>query len=149
MVTSEAPMYGRVSPEPTVETISFGTPTGRPLIAAPAIDGLPEPPTEATPSSRPSECNRFTTAAGPQRSARPRAHPRGADPQGGREEEEARGEAVGADRGDRPGPAAGVDHESAPVVDRRAGGMRARGPARREVVSPRPVRMLEPEVLDR
>ena len=58
-------MYGRVSPEATVETISFGTPTGRPRIAMPAIDELPEPPTETIPSSRPSACSFLTTSAAP------------------------------------------------------------------------------------
>ncbi len=63
--TSVAPTYGRVSPEASVETISFGTPTGRPRIACAAIDELPEPPTERMPSSRPSACKRRTISAAP------------------------------------------------------------------------------------
>ena len=45
IVMSAAPTYGRVSPEASVETISFGTPTGSARIARAAIDELPEPPT--------------------------------------------------------------------------------------------------------
>ena len=44
IVTSTAPTYGRVSPEATVETSSFGTPTGSARIACAAIDEPPEPP---------------------------------------------------------------------------------------------------------
>ena len=65
IVTSVAPTYGRVSPEATVETMSFGTPTGRSRIACAAIDELPEPPTAAAPSRRPSACSRASTAAAP------------------------------------------------------------------------------------
>src|SRR4051812_47338531 len=65
IVTSTAPTYGRVSPDASVETISLGTPTGRSRIACAAIDELPEPPTAATPSSRPSACSRASTEAAP------------------------------------------------------------------------------------
>ena len=58
IVTSAAPTYGRVSPEASVETISFGTPTGSTRIACAAIEELPDPPTERIPSSRPSSCRR-------------------------------------------------------------------------------------------
>src|SRR4051795_12431230 len=79
IVTSAAPTYGRVSPDATVETISLGTPTGRSRIACAAIDELPEPPTAATPSTRPSECSRESTAAAPRprggRGERPAAAP--------------------------------------------------------------------------
>ena len=44
IVTSTAPTYGRVSPEASVETISFGTPTGSARIARVAIAEPPEPP---------------------------------------------------------------------------------------------------------
>ena len=54
-----------MSPEATVETISLGTPTGRSRIACAAIDELPEPPTAAAPSRRPSACSRASTAAAP------------------------------------------------------------------------------------
>jgi hypothetical protein len=53
IVTSEAPTYGLVSPEATVETISFGTPTGSWRIAKEASAELPDPPIEATASRRP------------------------------------------------------------------------------------------------
>ena len=53
IVTSTAPTYGRVSPEATVETSSFGTPTGSARIARAAIDEPPEPPSARIPSSRP------------------------------------------------------------------------------------------------
>ena len=53
IVTSTAPTYGRVSPDATVETISFGTPTGSARIARVAIDEPPEPPSARMPSSRP------------------------------------------------------------------------------------------------
>ena len=54
IVTSTAPTYGRVSPDATVETSSFGTPTGSARIARAAIDEPPEPPSARMPSSRPS-----------------------------------------------------------------------------------------------
>ena len=65
IVTSTAPTYGRVSPEAIVDTISFGTPTGRARIADVAIDEPPEPPSPRTPSSRPSACSRRTISAAP------------------------------------------------------------------------------------
>jgi hypothetical protein len=52
IVTSTAPTYGRVSPDATVETISFGTPTGRARIAVVATDVPPEPPSARTPCKR-------------------------------------------------------------------------------------------------
>src|SRR6478672_7640387 len=58
-------MYGRVSPEATVETISLGTPTGSARAAAAPIEEFPEPPTQRKPSSRPSACRRRTTSAAP------------------------------------------------------------------------------------
>src|SRR3954447_20719589 len=58
MVTSLAPMYGRVSPEASVDTISLGRPTGRSRIAAAATDALPEAPIAAIPCRRPSACRR-------------------------------------------------------------------------------------------
>ena len=57
IVTSTAPTYGRVSPDATVETISFGTPTGSARIARVAIDEPPEPPSARMPSSFPSACS--------------------------------------------------------------------------------------------
>ena len=54
IVTSTAPTYGRVSPDATVETSSFGTPTGSARIAWAAIDEPPEPPSARIPSRRPS-----------------------------------------------------------------------------------------------
>ena len=54
IVTSTAPTYGRVSPDATVETSSFGTPTGSARIARAAIHEPPEPPSARMPSSRPS-----------------------------------------------------------------------------------------------
>src|SRR3712207_7196633 len=48
MVTSLAPTYGRVSPEASVETMSFGSPIGRSRIAAAATDALPERSEEHT-----------------------------------------------------------------------------------------------------
>ena len=53
-VRSLAPMYARVSPAATVETISLGTPTGSARIALVAIAVLPDPPAASTPSQRPS-----------------------------------------------------------------------------------------------
>ena len=53
IVTSLAPTYGRVSPEATVETISFGTPTGSARIACVAIDVPPEPPSASDPVEPP------------------------------------------------------------------------------------------------
>ena len=52
IVTSTAPTYGRVSPDATVETSSFGTPTGSARIAGAAIDEPPEPPSARIPSNR-------------------------------------------------------------------------------------------------
>ena len=65
IVTSTAPTYGRVSPDATVETISFGTPTGSARIACVAIDEPPEPPSARIPSSRPSRCSCDTTRSAP------------------------------------------------------------------------------------
>src|SRR5690349_14797489 len=65
MVTSFAPMYGRVSPEASVETISFGRPTGSSRIAAAATEALPEPPIAAMPCRRPSRCRRSATMPAP------------------------------------------------------------------------------------
>ena len=65
IVTSTAPTYGRVSPEATVQTISFGTPTGSARIARVAIDVPPDPPSAMMPSSRPSACSSFTTSSAP------------------------------------------------------------------------------------
>ncbi len=62
---STAPTYGRVSPDPTVDTISFGTPTGSRCIACVTSDVPPVPPMPTTPSSRPSRCSRSTMAAAP------------------------------------------------------------------------------------
>src|SRR4028119_1443808 len=50
---SPPPREGRVSPEATVETMSFGTPTGRSRIACAAMEEFPEPPTAAAPRRRP------------------------------------------------------------------------------------------------
>ena len=47
IVTSTEPTYGLVSPEATVETISFGTPIGSCRIAYVASDEPPEPPSAA------------------------------------------------------------------------------------------------------
>ena len=55
IVTSTAPTYGRVSPEATVDTNSFGTPTGSDCIAVAAIAVPPEPPIARIPSKRPAE----------------------------------------------------------------------------------------------
>ena len=54
IVTSTAPTYGRVSPEATVETISFGTPTGSARIARVPMEEPPEPPSARMASSAPS-----------------------------------------------------------------------------------------------
>ncbi len=51
IVTSTAPTYGRVSPDASVDTISFGTPTGRARIACVTIAEPPEPPRPAIASS--------------------------------------------------------------------------------------------------
>ena len=48
---SFVPAYALTSPPPTVETISFGTPTGSMRIPAVAIDVPPEPPMPMIPSS--------------------------------------------------------------------------------------------------
>src|SRR3954447_5711983 len=45
--------------------MSFGTPTRRARMPAAAMDELPEPPTAAAPSRRPSACSRASTAAAP------------------------------------------------------------------------------------
>src|SRR4051812_29365775 len=45
--------------------MSFGSPIGRSRIASPATDELPEPPTEITPSRRPSSSSPASTAAAP------------------------------------------------------------------------------------
>ena len=62
---STEPMYGRVSPDATVETSSFGTPTGSARMAWAMIVELPEPPSPRMPSSLPSACSRSTTSAAP------------------------------------------------------------------------------------
>src|SRR3954470_17586599 len=73
MVTSVAPTYGRVSPDATVETMSFGTPTGSSRIAAAAIEDPPEPPTAATPLARPPAPRRGPRPRGAPPPRRPRA----------------------------------------------------------------------------
>ncbi len=65
IVTSTEPTYGLVSPEATVETISFGTPIGSCRIAYVASDEPPEPPRPPIASSLPSACRRLTTSAAP------------------------------------------------------------------------------------
>ena len=65
IVTSTAPTYGRVSPEASVETISFGTPTGSARIARVAIDEPPEPPSARIAVEPPSACRPRTTASAP------------------------------------------------------------------------------------
>jgi hypothetical protein len=65
IVMSTAPTYGRVSPDASVETISFGTPTGRARMAVVTIDDPPDPPRPSTPSRRPSACRRRSNAAAP------------------------------------------------------------------------------------
>src|SRR4051794_9837856 len=69
IVTSTAPTYGLVSPEASVETSSFGTPTGSACIAPAAIDEPPEPPSARIPSSRPSACRRPTSVSAPRHMA--------------------------------------------------------------------------------
>ncbi len=54
IVMSLVPTCGRVSPDATVETINFGTPTGNARIALLAITVPADPPRPAIPSSRPS-----------------------------------------------------------------------------------------------
>ena len=54
IVTSTEPTYGLVSPDATVETISFGTPIGSSRIACVASAEPPEPPSAPIASSRPS-----------------------------------------------------------------------------------------------
>ncbi len=54
-----------MSPAASVETISLGTPTGSPRIAAAATEALPEPPMLTTPCSCPSPYSRASTAAAP------------------------------------------------------------------------------------
>ncbi len=49
IVTSATPTYGRVSPEATVDTSSFGTPTGKLFMAAAAMAEPPDPPRASTP----------------------------------------------------------------------------------------------------
>ena len=65
IVTSTEPTYGLVSPDATVETMSFGTPIGSRRIAVVAIAEPPEPPSAPIASSRPSEWSRVTTSAAP------------------------------------------------------------------------------------
>jgi hypothetical protein len=47
---SDAPTYWLTSPDATVETISFGTPTGSARIAGATMAVPPEPPAESTPA---------------------------------------------------------------------------------------------------
>ena len=54
IVMSMAPTYGRVSPDATVDTTSFGTPTGSCCIAWVTSEVPPVPPMPTMPSSRPS-----------------------------------------------------------------------------------------------
>ena len=65
IVTSTEPTYGLVSPDATVETISFGTPIGSCRIAWVTSAEPPEPPSPPIASSRPSAWSRFTTSAAP------------------------------------------------------------------------------------
>src|SRR5262249_1519581 len=65
IVMSLLPTYGRVSPEATVETNTFGTPKGRARIALDAITVPAVPPNPMTPSSRPLACSCATTTAAP------------------------------------------------------------------------------------
>ena len=65
IVTSVEPTYELVSPEATVETISFGTPTGSRRIASVASAVPPVPPSAPIASNRPSACSRDTISAAP------------------------------------------------------------------------------------
>ena len=65
IVTSVEPTYGLVSPDATVETISFGTPTGSARIACVASVVPPVPPSAPIASSRPSASSRRTISAAP------------------------------------------------------------------------------------
>src|SRR4051812_10620328 len=65
IVTSTEPTYGLVSPDATVETISFGTPIGSARMAWVTSAEPPEPPSPPTASSRPSAYRRFTISAAP------------------------------------------------------------------------------------
>ena len=65
IVTSTAPTYGRVSPEATVETISFGTPIGSSRIACVTSADPPDPPSPPIASRRPSAWRRLTISAAP------------------------------------------------------------------------------------
>jgi hypothetical protein len=64
-VRSLVPTYGRVSPATTVDTSTFGTPSGSTgaisLITKPAFD----PPSTTTAATRPARCRSRTTAAAP------------------------------------------------------------------------------------
>ena len=65
IVTSTEPTYGLVSPEATVETISFGTPMGSLRIACVTSADPPEPPRPPIASSLPSTWRRSTISAAP------------------------------------------------------------------------------------
>jgi hypothetical protein len=65
IVTSTEPTYGLVSPDATVETMSFGTPIGSSRIAWVTRAEPPEPPRPPIASSRPSAWSRFTISAAP------------------------------------------------------------------------------------
>ena len=64
-VTSLVPAKALTSPPPTVDTITFGTPTGSSRMAVVASEVPPLPPMPMMPSRRPSPCRRLTTAASP------------------------------------------------------------------------------------
>ncbi len=58
-------MYGSVSPDAIVESISLGTPTGSARIAPVATDVFPDPPSPRTPASSPDSKRSVTTAQPP------------------------------------------------------------------------------------
>ncbi len=64
-VMSVTSTYCAVLPEASVETISFGTPTGSVRIAAVIIAVPPPPPRPSTASMRPSRCRAGTSAQAP------------------------------------------------------------------------------------
>ncbi len=83
IVTSTEPTYGLVSPEATVETISFGTPIGNSRIAWVTSAEPPDPPRPPIASRRPSAWSRFTISAAPRAivsTAAPRSPARASSP---------------------------------------------------------------------
>jgi hypothetical protein len=62
MTMSRSPTYGATLPLATVDTITFGMPSGRARITAVAIAVPPLPPSDNTPAMRPSAASRDISA---------------------------------------------------------------------------------------